>query len=597
MAEFVVAAMSQNVGYEAINLACMIETGATTFNPLPLYSAAGHEKQCPLLVFSQILDDVDGFMVIAKEAVALKRKSLLDMKIHLGKLRKAEKLWCKCVARTRTKPSTLEPAMQSRLLTELLSDAFPEQVAYLFGMDWYAAGLRVRGQNLPKDCISERILLFCPREVKWVKQGSDHGQHHLKCLFCLALPARPMRSLVIIADSTCDEIGFRYGLTCVFRRAGIFVAWLVCHGGAKAKDLTKAWHKAPRADFGVTIYNCNDVMTNWLWDCDIADDVAELVLQARGQCNEKAFFYVNSAALYPGLRRDCYPDLVGQVTAVIRDAGVTVFDGAAFVGKIKLRDSMHFHIASTEQVVQMFSDDVIRSITCLPASSSTANVVPSLLTDTSPGGVIGLSLKIAEEAARMVDVQCVAATKKRSVDEMLRADEQESVRAGREDELRLQDRNRLRQSKRSANDLLVFNFLADCQNEKPGGYPIIQNPPFDSMQPPSLHECDDRFNKVKKLRVYVCDTCDNIVTFSTWNKNKSYRELGEFQGSYSDTSWAGSIPGEFLKRAYTEGLIDCTWHCSQFCHAAPTGAKDRTTRPMLYRAMRQDSGSKSSWSW
>jgi hypothetical protein len=51
MAEFVVAAMSQNVGYEAINLACMIETGATTFNPLPLYSAAGHEKQCPLLVF------------------------------------------------------------------------------------------------------------------------------------------------------------------------------------------------------------------------------------------------------------------------------------------------------------------------------------------------------------------------------------------------------------------------------------------------------------------------------------------------------------------------------------------------------------------
>jgi hypothetical protein len=258
---------------------------------------------------------------------------------------------------------------------------------------------------------------------------------------------------------------------------------------------------------------------------------------------------------------------------------------------------MHFHIASTEQVVQMYSDDVIRSITSLPASSSSANVVPSLLADTSPGRVLELSLKMAEEAARMVDLKCVAATKKRSVDEMLRADEQESVRAGREDELRLQERNRLRQSKRQANDMLVWNFLVDCQNAKPGGHPIIQNPPFDSMQPPSLADCDDRFNKVKKLRVYVCDTCENIVTFSTWKKNKVSRELGEFQGSYSDTSWAGSIPGEFLKRAYTEGLIDCTWHCSQFCHAVPTGVKDRTTRTKLWRAMRQDSGSRSSWFW
>jgi hypothetical protein len=258
---------------------------------------------------------------------------------------------------------------------------------------------------------------------------------------------------------------------------------------------------------------------------------------------------------------------------------------------------MHFHIASTEQVVQMFSDDVIRSITSLPASSSAANVVPSLLTNTSPGGVAGLSLKIAEEAAHMIDVQSVAATKKRRVDEMLRAEAQESLRAGRDNALRLQDRTSLRQSKRWANDRLVRNFLADCQSFKPGVNPMIQNPPFDSMQPPSLHECDDRFNKEKKKRVYACDTCHNIVPFSTWNKNKSYRALGEFQGSYSDTSWNGSIPGELLKRAYTEGLIDCTWHCSQFCNAAPTGAKDRTTRPMLYRAKKQASGSSSSWSW
>jgi hypothetical protein len=597
MAEFVEAAMSQNVGYEAINLACLIETGATTFNPLPLYSAAGHEEQCPLLVFSQILDDVGNFIIIAKEAVSLKRTSLQDMKIHLGKLRKAEKLWWKCVAKIRIERSTLEPALQSRRLTELLSDAFPEQVAYLFDGVWYAAGLRVRGDNLPKACVSERILLFCPREDKWVKKSSDHGQRHLKCLFCLALPARPMRSLVIIGDSTCDEIGFRYGLTRVFLQAGIFVVWFVCHGGAKARDLIQAWGKAPRADFGLTIYNCNDVMTNWLWDEGIANAVAEIVVVARTKCKEKCFYYVNSASLYPGLRRDCYPALVGKVTAVIRGLDEIVFDGAAFVGKIKLRDSMHFHIASTEQVVQMFSGDVIRSITALPASSSSANVVPSVLADSSPARDLELSLKIAEEAARMDDLKCVAATKKRSVDDMLRADEEERVRAGQEDVLRLEERDRLRQSKRQAKDRLVWNFLADLQNAKPGWHPIIQNPPFDSMQPLSLHDCDDRFNQFKKQRVYVCDTCGHIVTFSTWKKNKVSRELGEFQGSYSDTSWKGSIPGEFLKRAYTEGLIDCTWHCTQFCLADPTGVKDRTTRTRLWRATRQDSGSRSSSFW
>jgi hypothetical protein len=62
MAGFVKSAETRNVGREAMTLACMIETGATTFNPFTLYSAAGHEQQCPLLFFSHILDDIDGFV-------------------------------------------------------------------------------------------------------------------------------------------------------------------------------------------------------------------------------------------------------------------------------------------------------------------------------------------------------------------------------------------------------------------------------------------------------------------------------------------------------------------------------------------------------
>jgi hypothetical protein len=290
MAGFVKSAEPRDVGREAMTLACMIETGATTFNPFTLYSAAGHEQECPLLFFSHILDDIDGFVKRARQAAVKLGKSFFDLKIHIGKLRKAAKLWWKCDSRNRAKPSSLEPAMQSIALAELLSNAFPEQVACLADAHWYAAGLRVRGKDLPKESLTGRILLFCPREDKWVKQQSDHGQPHLKFLFCLELREKPMRTMVIISDSTCDETGFRYGLTCVFRQAGIFVMWLACKGGAKAKDLTMAWLKAPRADFGLTIYNCNDVMTNWLWEDAFADDVKELFLTAQGKCNCKSFF-------------------------------------------------------------------------------------------------------------------------------------------------------------------------------------------------------------------------------------------------------------------------------------------------------------------
>ena len=145
--------------------------------------------------------------------------------------------------------------------------------------------------------------------------------------------------------------------------------------------------------------------------------------------------------------------------------------------------------------------------------------------------------------------------------------------------------------------ILVRNFITDCQRIAPDMYPIIQNPPFDSKQPPSLPECDDRFNKIKRKRIYACDTCHNIVGFSSWTHSTSKRAHGEFQGSYFDNTWAGSIPGELLMRAYTEKLIDCTWHCSEFCGAAPTGVKDRTTRPMIWRDKQHGSGAKSSRAW
>jgi hypothetical protein len=340
---------------------------------------------------------------------------------------------------------------------------------------------------------------------------------------------------------------------------------------------------------------------------------------------------VNNAALYPDLRPDCYPYLVGQVSDVIRHAGGTVYDGANFVGRIKLRDSMHFHIASTQQVVQMFSEVVISSIQRSAARSSNDNVdassqavviEASLLTETNASisivsstssRVVELSAKFAvEAAAHQLAVKNEALTRKRRIADMLRADEeaeeQEALRAAREDARRVAEASAIREAKdaetkrwavavRAANNLLVRNFITDAQRIAPDKNPIIQNPPFDTMRPLFLPECDDRFNKSKRLRIYACDTCHNLVGFSSWTRSKSSRAHGEFQGSYFDNTWADSIPGELLMRAYTSRLIDCTWHCSEFCGAAPMGVKDRTTRPRNWRDKQHGSGAGSSWAW
>jgi hypothetical protein len=71
--------------------------------------------------------------------------------------------------------------------------------------------------------------------------------------------------------------------------------------------------------------------------------------------------------------------------------------------------------------------------------------------------------------------------------------------------------------------------------------------------------------------------CSNGGSWA-WTRCNSSRALGEFQGSYFDDTWQDSIPGELMQRAYESRLIDCTWHCTEFCGASPTGVKDRTTR-------------------
>ena len=203
---------------------------------------------------------------------------------------------------------------------------------------------------------------------------------------------------------------------------------------------------------------------------------------------------MSTAALYPDLRPDCYPYLVGQVSDVIRHADGTVYDGDHFVGRIKLRDSMHFHIASTQQVVQMFSEVVISSIQSSAARSSNDNVdassqamviEASLLTETNASisivssassRVVELSAKFAmEAAAHQLAVKNEALTRKRRIADMMRADEeaeeQEALRAASEEAHRVAEARAISEAKeaetkrfavadRVANHMLVRTFFA-----------------------------------------------------------------------------------------------------------------------------------------
>ncbi len=147
------------------------------------------------------------------------------------------------------------------------------------------------------------------------------------------------------------------------------------------------------------------------------------------------------------------------------------------------------------------------------------------------------------------------------------------------------------------NARLVRTFLQDAFRLAPKKAPVIKNPPYATTLPIFIPAWDSRFKKEKKDRVYQCDTCPHIVSYSSWTRCNSSRALGEFQGSYTDHSWQDSIPGELLQQAYESRLIDCTWSCTEFCGALPTGVKDRVTRPQIWRDQQQENWHAANRTW
>ena len=67
----------------------------------------------------------------------------------------------------------------------------------------------------------------------------------------------------------------------------------------------------------------------------------------------RADLFINHADFYPALD-PAYAKLVELYTGAAWKAGATVHDGAHALGRIKMRDAMHFAAESTREVVDMY---------------------------------------------------------------------------------------------------------------------------------------------------------------------------------------------------------------------------------------------------
>ena len=269
-------------------------------------------------------------------------------------------------------------------------------------------------------------------------------------------------------------------------------------------------------------------------------DLQVLVLQAVAKCTVRSDVFVNHSDFYPKLDPE-YAKLVPRYTQAAQEAGATVHDGAAWRGRITLRDTMHFAAESTPEVVEMY-----------------ISAVHSMLGEQPP-----------RHAAQDAD------------DRM--AVEQEIALSGDDDdppdpqeEWLPRDQEEQRESAEEVREQLLEKF--NLWNE---GLVIKKDVPICLLEtkwllptrmPAWLPRHDDRFHAQKKSRVFVCDTdgCGQVVCFSSEQNQTRFRRADcEFAGSFSCQLW-NDLPPCLRYEAWAERLIDATWHCAHTCGADTT---------------------------
>ena len=257
------------------------------------------------------------------------------------------------------------PAKKHEDLVANLASACPAWVAYADEgapsgeRKWFAAATRVRGQALKDMSDTSQVLLFQPRILPYPSKADAYMPNlHVKICFPLPPPAEAVQTLVIVSDSTLDLPGVIYGLqreASLIKERPLRLLWIAVRPGAGAKELAKAWSQAPKCHYGLTVVNLNDCVKGTLYDFTgrIAADLKALVRQAGAHCAVRADLFINHAEFYPTLD-PAYARLVPLYTRAAVEAGARVHDGVYALGRIKLRDTMHFAAESTREVVDMY---------------------------------------------------------------------------------------------------------------------------------------------------------------------------------------------------------------------------------------------------
>ena len=147
------------------------------------------------------------------------------------------------------------------------------------------------------------------------------------------------RTVVVVADSTLGHTAFRYGIQLVLQSAGFRLLWLCVRPGAKAKDFSIMWEKAPKCDFGITIYNGNDFTSkDQLSENVIQDHLQSMVDTSSAKCGTN-FFICNDPTFFPRLDSS-HSGFRGRMQKAIEFLEArtqrTVWQCSAYLGRGKL---------------------------------------------------------------------------------------------------------------------------------------------------------------------------------------------------------------------------------------------------------------------
>ena len=340
-----------------------------------------------LFIYSCILPDLKSFLTAVDEQEQKRRKQpqwLSEMEtkkqpeldVPRARLWKVQALLEKCTRhKAHLMDSNEKNYEKNKHLVANLASACPAWVAYADEdahpasgeRKWYAAATRVRGPAV-KDIDSHpsehgnpsQVLLFHPR-IQPFPNKSDAFMPNLSAKICFPLPPASVeaaKTLVIVSDSTLDLPGVIYGLqreASLIKPTPVRLLWIAVRPGAGAQVLAKAWAQAPKCHYGLTVVNLNDCVKGTLYDFTdrIAADLKALVRQADTHCAVCADLFINHADFYPTLD-PAYTRLVSLYTEAAVEAGARVHDGESSLGRIKLRDTMHFAAESTREVVDMY---------------------------------------------------------------------------------------------------------------------------------------------------------------------------------------------------------------------------------------------------